>query len=78
MNRDELIYEATRQQIQSLTDQLRVAHAELALMGSMARQLEDARMEVHRANQRAQGHIDTIRELVEFIRFLEGGVPNVA
>ena len=78
MNRDELIYEATQQQVRALTDQLRIAHAELEVMGSLARKLEDARTEVRRCNQREQGHIETIRELIEFIRFLEGGVPNAA
>ena len=78
MTHEELVHEATQQQIHALTDQLRVAHAELELMATLARQLEEARTELRRANRREQGHIDTIREQVELIRLLEGGVPNVA
>lgn len=74
----EIAFEVSQKHVESLTEQLRAAHVELETMRTLARHLEEARTLLRRAGEREMGHINTIRELIEFVRFLEGGVPNAA
>ena len=59
---------AYQKQNKALSDQLE----------SVLAQLESMRTMLRHAGDREDAYITTIREQVEFIRLLEGGVPNVA
>ena len=68
MNPTDRLLAAYQKQNKALTDQLEAERAENESMRTLMRH----------AAEREDAYIATIREQVDLIRLLEGGVPNVA